>query len=71
MNVAPSSVEIIARIGRRWISFDPAITVLSSAGLMAMEVSLCEPHSWLASTFVPKDACGRSPVLLGHGGVTS
>ena len=51
----PPSVEYIARIGRRWISFEPAITLSVSAGLMAIDVSLCEPHSWLASTFEPNE----------------
>ena len=45
VNVAPPSVENIARIGSRWISFDPAMTFLGFAGLIAIEVSLCEPHS--------------------------
>jgi hypothetical protein len=64
VNVAPPSVEYIARIGRRWISFEPAITFCWFAGLIAIEVSLCEPHSWLASTFDPKASCPTEPELL-------
>ena len=45
VNVAPPSDDAIARIGRRWISFDPVITLRVFAGLIAMNVSLCDPHS--------------------------
>ena len=53
VKVLPPSLEYIARIGRRWISFAPASTFFVLAGLIAIAVSLCEPHSWLASTLVP------------------
>jgi hypothetical protein len=32
--------------------------------LIAIDVSLCEPHSWLASTLLPYDSCPTEPVLL-------
>ncbi len=66
MKVFPPSVEYIARIGRRWISLAPAITFFGLAGSMAIEVSLCEPHSWLASTFEPYEICPRLPLLDEH-----
>jgi len=40
LNVAPPSREYIARIGRRWISFDPAMTLSEFDGLIAIDVSL-------------------------------
>jgi len=45
VKVEPPSFEYIARIGKRWISFAPAITFCGLAGLMAIDVSLCDPHS--------------------------
>ena len=45
VNVVPPSIEYIARIGSRWISFAPAITFCGFAPLMAIDVSLCDPHS--------------------------
>src|SRR4051794_12655474 len=63
VNVEPPSVEYMARIGRRWISLDPAITFFFFAGLIAIDVSLCEPHSWLASTFEPYAIWPRLPVF--------
>ena len=68
VNVLPPSLEYIARIGSRWISFAPAITFLVFAGLIAIAVSLCEPHSWLASTLLPNASCPTSPLLLLHRG---
>jgi hypothetical protein len=61
VNILPPSNEAIARIGSRWISFEPATTLSGSAGLIAIDVSLCDPHSWLASTLLPKESCGPSP----------
>src|SRR5205823_5404142 len=71
VNVVPPSVENMARIGSRWISLAPATTFRGSVGLMAIEVSLWDPHSWLASTFVPKSGWGTDPVLPVHSGTTS
>ena len=69
-NVVPASVENIARIGSRWISFEPAMTLAVLAGLIAIDSSLCDPHSLLASTLVPKVCCGTVPVLPSHSGTT-
>src|ERR1044071_1492109 len=55
-------------MGRRWISFEPVTTLAWFAGLIAMNVSDCEPHSWLASMLLPNG--GRfptSPVFEAHG----
>ena len=70
MNVAPPSNDEFARIGRRWISFEPVTTFAGFAGLIAMNVSLCDPHSWLASTFSGfpgNESCCASPEFDVHG----
>src|SRR3954464_10622914 len=66
VKVLPPLVEYIARIGRRWISFDPAITLLVLCGLIAIAVSLCDPHSWLASTLLPNRSEPTEPELPPH-----
>ncbi|OLB60585.1 MAG: hypothetical protein AUI11_13315 [Acidobacteria bacterium 13_2_20CM_2_66_4] len=50
--VFPPSEEKYARIGRRKISLEPAASCFGLLGLMAMNVSLCGPHSLDTSTFV-------------------
>src|SRR4029077_815307 len=60
---APPSVEYIARLGRGWISFEPAMTLSGCAGSIAIDVSLCDPHSWPASTFAPNGGWVTEPVL--------
>src|SRR5438270_10529461 len=40
-------------MGSRKISFDPAASTLGLLGLMAINVSLCGPHSLETSTFAP------------------
>src|SRR5260221_3219806 len=69
VTVPQRSRNAMARIGRRWISFEPATTFWLFAGLIAMNVSLCEPHSWLASTLLPYASCPVEPLLPVHTGV--
>src|SRR5437868_10316131 len=53
--LAPLSLEKYPRIGSRKISFDPAASCLGRDGLMAMNVSLCGPHSLETSTLLPDE----------------
>src|SRR5881275_2486608 len=50
----PPSKEKNPRIGNRKISFEPAAMFFGVLVLMAMNVSLCGPHSLETSTLVPK-----------------
>src|SRR6266702_7932558 len=44
------------------------MTLFGFAGLIAIDVSLCEPHSWLASTLLPNAGTVISPLLLEQSG---
>src|SRR5882762_10706610 len=58
----PPSKEKYPRIGSRKISFEPAAMFLGALVLMAMNVSLCGPHSLETSTLVPKAPAGAAAV---------
>src|SRR4051812_2509927 len=60
---APPSVEKYPRIGKRKISFDPPARLEGLRVLMAMNVSLCGPHSLETSTLPPKAFGFAAPAL--------
>src|SRR5262249_20384919 len=56
-------------MGSRKISFDPAARTLLLPGLMAMNVSLCGPHSFDTSTLAPTLSEKLVPAALSAGWV--
>src|SRR5215475_8947942 len=50
-------------MGSRKISFDPAASTRGRAVLIAMNVSLCGPHSFDTSTFCPTTFDALAPAL--------
>ena len=61
----PPSEEKYPRIGNRKISFEPPTIWAWSAGLIAIDVSLCGPGSLLISTLEPTEML---PVFPGPAG---
>src|SRR5207237_9075503 len=58
----PPSKEKYPRIGSRKISFEPPAMFFGVFVLMAMNVSLCGPHSLETSTLVPKAPAAEGAV---------